>query len=795
LTDISGVSGDFEFRGNSHLVSKNIKPFEFKSQRNLINQKFKGNNDGFVFKNKPNPTPVKLEKFVFKKSEEDVFVFKGADDLEIKKDFQVIHRALPQGALVMSSKSDGTVFMFQGSDDILLQAILDEANSQSRKNNQAGRFTPDGYADYSQEEFVFRDQTNNNAIVGALINGSFKGSEDIVLDDVFKIRLKMLPLGLKVMPRFRDSDGFYFFGSTDYIAQAIKDEQDQNQKVLKPNDRNLLERFVFKNDDEDKFVFLGIYSPIENQSPDSKSNNHHNNLSRDEKTSTKENFYTYNVADLKPSLSKPFEYQKIEKIITEDGKFYLKSFRRALAKKFSFDRFIKDEQANKTYIEAKKNKQAIKELQKINQAQKSIKIGFKEEVESHRLVYEPPRETKFEKKEKPVFEKRTQSIMDFDKTKNQNTPEIVFQGAETLEKKEVFRLRIRQLPPGAVCMPRQTDPDVFVVVGSSALPMEFVIEQQRDEEKFIESIISRKNSVNFSDKKKDLEKFIEKMKDSKTPIQSAFDPANLFDNSQFMSNFLAQEKFSIDRSNEQLFQQELEKKLQEEIFLTIKDSENLVLMQEDPEQTQSAFQPLGKPDPEINEFKTNEEIPQPEFSFAKSDFVFQHARVSQEAQVQSPAKKTLSESAPEPEEYQSPQRQIPVNLTTARLRNKTQKSYTATEPISDLTLSPSSSQAPTQKNIAKIAPAFSFQKIIRRVTPNDLSSLEYLKTELQTNTKKISDELIKDLDKNLIASLLIQNYKQNAAMIINPIQVQNFQNNGLVNLVSEVENSKTKNKT
>ena len=70
-----------------------------------------------------------------------------------------------------------------------------------------------------------------------------------------------------------------------------------------------------------------------------------------------------------------------------------------------------------------------------------------------------------------------------------------------------------------------------------------------------------------------------------------------------------------------------------------------------------------------------------------------------------------------------------------------------------------------------------------------LPSLDFLRAELQTNTLKITQELIKNIDKTLIASLLIQNYKHIAATMANP-PVINIKN-GLDNLVSAVKDSNT----
>jgi hypothetical protein len=72
---------------------------------------------------------------------------------------------------------------------------------------------------------------------------------------------------------------------------------------------------------------------------------------------------------------------------------------------------------------------------------------------------------------------------------------------------------------------------------------------------------------------------------------------------------------------------------------------------------------------------------------------------------------------------------------------------------------------------------------------SELPSLEFLRAELQTNTLKITQELIKNIDKTLIASLLIQNYKHIASIMANPPVVNS--KNGLDNLVSAVKYSNT----
>ena len=779
MTYISGVSGDFEFRSNRSITSNDIKPFEFKSQRSLINGKFsfKGN----------------AEKFVFEKTPKD-FSFKGSKDKFVFE------------------KGQDTKFVFEGSDDILLDAITEALNNQFLESSQGGRFTPgDGYQDYQEEEFVFQGTNSRTGISAANTQEVFRGSEDIILKEVFRIRLKQLPPGLRVLPRFRNSDSFYFMGTSDFLMEAIKKEQEKDQKVLKGQDPNNSSQSFFSDNNEEDFVYLGIYDPSMDQAV----------LVR--MFTSDDDFKT--PLDPKPSPQAVFEdsdrpsrmvyanpdrpqFQPLEKITSKNQDPILVFIESMRNRKETLQKFLK------RIVSLRESIAAIEEEY---QKSRDIKSGepyikpSQPEPKSHqdyeriRLEFKPPRESKFAINKKPNFEKRTESIMEFGLEDPAKKDMVVFEGAETIEKKEVFRLRIRQLPPGAVCMPSQRDSDSFVVVGSSALPMEQVLEMLREEEKFIESIKQRKDSSENNNSQDKSQEILDQQEDkSESLMDKAFDPSQLFKNSSFLEKLISQEKFLIDRSSEKFTDQKIEEKLQNEMLQKDLFSNNLVLDQE-VKQNKDDF---------LIEDQSSSALAQDDFYSQKSsrkaalnqlladiqresklrqDQIFE----SQSARLESSAGSSKQQqSSPKKNNPENPERNItrvenlrnpknikklysPLDLPTAQLENSSNVEK------------PSSTGAPApSKDLSKIAPPM---VSIRRLDPSELPSLDFLKTELQTNALKISDELIKNLDKNLIATLLIQNYKQIAATMANPTQVQITQNNGLINLVSAVEYSKTKN--
>ncbi|MEY3370190.1 MAG: hypothetical protein RLZZ361_860, partial [Cyanobacteriota bacterium] len=174
MTYISGVSGDFEFRSNRSITSNDIKPFEFKSQRSLINGKFsfKGN----------------AEKFVFEKTSTD-FLFKGGNN-------KFVFEKNPNS---FSFLGNNNKFVFEkGSSEFVFNSIDDN-------------------------EFVFIANPLQTAY-GFNYDTSFHGAEDIIQKAIFRIRIRNLPSSLRAMPRYRNSDDFYFFGSSDLIMEAIKEE-------------------------------------------------------------------------------------------------------------------------------------------------------------------------------------------------------------------------------------------------------------------------------------------------------------------------------------------------------------------------------------------------------------------------------------------------------------------------------------------------------------------------------------------------------------------------------------------
>jgi len=778
LTYISGVSGDFEFRSNRSITSNDIKPFEFKSQRSLINGKFsfKGNAEKFVFEKMP-------KEFSFKGSK-DKFVFEKGQD---------------------------TKFVFEGSDNILLDAIIEALNNQFLESSQGGRFTPGGgYQDYQEEDFVFQGTNSHTGISAANTQEVFRGSEDIILKEVFRIRLKQLPPGLRVLPRFRNSDSFYFMGSGDLIIEAIKKEQEKDQKVLKGEDPNNFFQSFFADNKEEDFVYLGIYDPSMDQAVLVRMFNRDNDFKAplDPKPSPQAVFEDSDKPSrmIYANRDRP-EYQKIETIISEAGMFKLKR-----EKNSNFRDHALYQAIHKLSLARKKrNSYSDNDLNKSDTHKKSLSFEPKPrpqkdingEIET--LKYKPPRKLEFVKNEKPNFEKRTESIMEFGPEDPAKKDVVVFEGAETIEKKDVFRLRIRQLPPGAVCMPSQRDSDSFVVVGSSAMPMEQVLEMLREEEKFIESIKQRKDSSENNNSHDKSQEILDQQEDkSENLMDKAFDPSQLFKNSSFLEKLINQEKFLIDRSSEKFTDQKIEEKLQNILLQKNFSENNLVLNQDAIENLQEALmadQMLSNiVQDDLYSQKSSRKAALNQLladiqreSKLRQDQIFE----SQSARLESSAGSSKQQqSSSKKNNQENPERNItrvenlrnpknikklysPLDLPTAQLENSSNVEK------------PSSTGAPApSKDLSKIAPPM---VSIRRLDPSELPSLDFLKTELQTNALKISDELIKNLDKNLIATLLIQNYKQIAATMANPTQVQITQNNGLINLVSAVEYSKTKN--
>jgi len=72
-----------------------------------------------------------------------------------------------------------------------------------------------------------------------------------------------------------------------------------------------------------------------------------------------------------------------------------------------------------------------------------------------------------------------------------------------------------------------------------------------------------------------------------------------------------------------------------------------------------------------------------------------------------------------------------------------------------------------------------------------VAQLDFPKADFQTNLAQITQALMNNIDKTLVSSLLIQNYKHVASLIFNPPVLK--PKNGLDNLVSAVDYSKTKN--
>jgi len=777
LTYISGVSGDFEFRSNRSITSKDIKPFEFKSQRSLINGKFsfKGN----------------AEKFVFEKIPTD-FSFKGSKDKFVFE------------------KGQDTKFVFEGADDILLDAIIEELNNKFLQSSEGGRFTPGaGYQDFQEEEFVFQGTNSHTGISSANPQEVFRGSEDIILKEVFRIRLKQLPPGLRVLPKFRNSDSFYFMGSTDLLMEAIKEEQEKDQKVLKGEDPNNPFQSFFSGNQEEDFVYLGIYDPSMSQAVLVRMFNRDNDslIPLEPKPRPQAVFEDSD----KPSRmvyanpDRP-QFQPVEKNLPIDQDPFFKFIESIRNRKETLQTFL-----NRIIV----LRESMAALEEAYQQARDIKPGEafikpdkpkpkpRRDYVTERLEYKSPRKSEFVKNEKPSFEKRTESILEFGPEDPTKKDMVVFEGAETLEKKDVFRLRIRQLPPGAVCMPSQRDSDSFVVVGSSALPMEQVLERLREEEKFIESIKQRKDSSENNNAQDESQEFFDEQEQkAESMMDKAFDPSKLFKNSAFLENLINQEKILIDRSNEEYTDQKLEEKSQNEVLQKNLLADNLVLNQEANQEEDSRLRAespsAGIQDEFFLQKSTRKAALNQLLADIQRESKLRQAQIidSQAIQPESSIRSSpQQQSKSQKNDQENPERKISPNEQISRSRRNIKKLYSPIDlPVAQQE-NPTSSQASTsspapQKNLKHIA---SPMVSIRRRDPAELPSLEFLKAELQTNSQKISEQLIKELDKNLIATLLIQNYKQIAATMANPTQVQITQNNGLINLVSAVEYSKTKN--